>query len=270
MPIPGGGSTQAAEFNLAYAIDAGPQLSPRGRVVMSTLVAVELVDSRLLFESFRHGHQLHVNAAGETFVFDLNNSSKALAAALECTRRYVAGSRMVLGPFSPAQPALPQPQLPQGHEHRAEATTIVAHVLSSAGIAGFRVLPREQMLAALQQHDAIWLADGGLSGLLNIESSPSFSNAEQVATSLMAGDARTCRGAFASGRYPTEPETGSARLVTACSNTEKPSHVNYTIAPRLRGGFYVFAIVGSPEGVPAVQGADARLHQAALRTLNPR
>ena len=45
-----------------------------------------------------------------------------------------------------------------------------------------------------------------------------------------------------------EPETGSACLMTACSSTEKPSHVNYTIAPRLRGGFYVFATVGSPEG----------------------
>ena len=64
------------------------------------------------------------------------------------------------------------------------------------------------------------------------------------------------------------PETGSARLMTARSSTQKPSHVNYTIAPRLRGGFYVFAIVGSPEGASAVQGADARLDQAALRSLN--
>ena len=67
-----------------------------------------------------------------------------------------------------------------------------------------------------------------------------------------------------------EPETGSACLMTVCSSTEKPSHVNYTIAPRLRGGFYVFAIVGSPEGASAVQGADERLDQAALRSLNTR
>ena len=270
-------------FNLSYAIDNGPQIQARGQSLSNALVEVPLIDNRALFEMFRRGHRLIVQAAGEQFVFSLDNSAKVLAATLECTSRYVGGVPGLGNPsgvppanLSASNPwvAPPRASQPSGaviSEHRTEATIFVANVLSAAGISGFKVVPRDQIPATSQQHDAVWTADNGIFGLLNIETSPQFSSADQAGASLMALDAQNCKGAFASGRYPTEPKSASARMMTACTGAERPSQVNYTIIPRSRGGFYVFAVIGeSGDRAASAQEASVKLHNAALRSIGGR
>lgn len=160
------------------------------------------------------------------------------------------------------------PAPPPGSDHKAEAAIVLANVLTAVGVQGFRTVPNEQLAPALRRHDVVWLAEGGLVGLMNIETSSSFSNADQVAASLLAADSETCKGAFVGGRDRTVPATGSTRLLTACRSVEKPTEVDYTIVPRKRGGFYVFAVVGPPERAAMAQDWGARFHEAALRSLS--
>jgi hypothetical protein len=180
----------------------------------------------------------------------------------------------------PLLPILPFCLPPTGifpHFLQAKGSTspsgaLIANVLSAAGISGFRVIPREQIPADLKSNDAVWVADGGLVGTVSIVSQQGASSTEQLASYLMASDAQSCKGVFASGRYPTQQQSGSARLRTACDNSDnKAIEIDYTIALRPQGGFYVFALVATGgSGGQSVQQAGARLHEATLVSLSRR
>jgi hypothetical protein len=255
-----------AEYDLIYWIDAGPKLTARGRANNKALVEVPLIDSRSLFESFRRGYQLSVQAAGETFLFNLNSSGKALAATLDCTKRYLARSTgTASNPFATPPPA-PQGQVGMAESNaRTEATILIANILSAAGIPGFRVVPREKIPDDFKSYDAVWTTDDVI-GTVKIVSSQTVSSAEELATLVMASDAQTCKGVFASGRYPTQQKTGATRLRTGCSGSEHPIEVDYTIAPRAKGGFIVFGVLADEEKAQAGKEAGAKLHEAAVRT----
>jgi hypothetical protein len=148
---------------------------------------------------------------------------------------------------------------------KTEATILIANVLSAAGISGFRVIPREQIPADLKSNDAVWVADGGLVGTVRIVSQQGASSTEQLASYLMASDAQSCKGVFASGRYPTQQQSGSARLRTACDNSDnEATEIDYTIALRPQGGFYVFALVAR------AAAAASRCSKQAQGSMKPR
>jgi hypothetical protein len=328
---------RGSQHNLTYAIDAGAQVPAYGRAVLETLLEVELVDTRDLFERFRRGVRLNVQALGQRYVFNLANSSAALAATLDCTKKYAAAGG---GPRPYAQPGAPVPpgpsggpyggpygggpdrggpygggpygggpdrggpygggpygggpdrggpygggpygggpyggpdrgQPPPGSPNRAansaEAATLAQDVVASLGVPGFRVLTREQTPPALQKHDAIWTADGGITGIVNIE--VAVPGLDQVASALTAADQRNCQGAFASARYPTDPGVQGARLMTACTGSSNPTHVGYSITPRPRGGFYVFAVLGGEDRSTAVHETALKVHEAAVRSAGRR
>ena len=258
-----------SEYSVSYNIDRGPRFYARGRVINNNFVQADLADSRALFENFRRGSRLHVQAGGDAFVFNLTNSSRALAATLECTQRHIARSSSSGSPSAELSPT-PQGGGPQSGDFRSEAASIAANVVANANIAGFRILSRDQITTELQRFDAVWTADNGLVGTVTILTQQAGSGAEQVAASLMSADAQSCRGAFASGRYPTQTETGVARLTTACRGSANPSEVSYTIAPRPSGGFYVIGVTGNGNRPETVHDAGARVHEAALRSLGRR
>ncbi|KAB2919950.1 MAG: hypothetical protein F9K29_03585 [Hyphomicrobiaceae bacterium] len=264
--------TRGAEYNLYYYIDTGPGMSVRGRAVSSQLVEVVLTDSHTLFESFRRGYQLTVQAADDKFTFNLTNSSKALAATLECARRHVAPTQeAATNPFGPRQQPTPpdaKPSIAQS-DARAEAAVVVANVLSAAGLPGFRVLTYDETPADLRLHHAVWVSQN-LAGSLRIFPRDAAKNVEELASYVMARDAQDCKGVFASGRYPTSPETGAARLMTGCSSTNAPVDISYTIAPRAKGGFYLFATMGTGGNAEPVKDAGVKLHEAALKSVTGR
>jgi hypothetical protein len=93
-----------AQYDLTYSIDAGPKLPAPGQAVTTHMILIPLVDNSFLFEQFRRGYQLFLHVGGDTFTFNLNNSGKALAATLECTKRHVRAMGPTSPPSSPATP----------------------------------------------------------------------------------------------------------------------------------------------------------------------
>src|SRR5262249_4745977 len=149
-----------------------------------------------------------VYAAGETFGFNLNNSSKALAATLECTKRYMGRTTPQVAnnnPFRAPQPANTNGAREDRAEYRAEATVLLANILSAAGIVGFQVIPRDKIPSDLSRYDAVWTADNVI-GAVSIILPGAAKGPEDITSFLMTADAQSCKGVFASGRYPTQAD----------------------------------------------------------------
>lgn len=249
-------------FNLEYYIDTGHRTPVRATVTGTGLVQIPLPDSRSLFEQFRIGQVLYVYDGVETFRFKLTNSAKALGATLDCTSRYARG-----GQPAPSA-ALPPPQAAQGDaDFRTEATILAANTLSAAAIPGFRLIAREELSTANQRFHAAWTADGGLVGAITIVPLHSAASTDVVAASLLAYDAQECKGAFTSGRYPTQDQTGLGRLMTSCAGINNPYENQYTIARRSAGGFYVIAVTGPGQSSRTILDAGTKLHEIASRGL---
>jgi hypothetical protein len=122
-------------------------------------------------------------------------------------------------------------------------------------------LVREEIPPKSQGFDAVWLTNSGLMGTVNIVSPHKAANVEQVTGALMSLDAQRCKGAFASGRYPTSDASGIARMMTSCSDADE---VQYTIVRRPRGGFYVLGVSGEKHRSSAILEAGLKVHDAAL------
>jgi hypothetical protein len=253
--------TPGQMLNLAYYIDQGPHTRVQARVTDARMVSVPLANSQALFEEFRRGRKLFVQDSRETFAFNLTNSSKALAAILDCVQRFAGAAT------PPPGAALPPPRAPtpQDREYMAEAQNLAASVLSATGIPGFRVLSRDQTPAEARRFDAVWTADGGLLGMVTIVNPRGGSRVEEVVAALTALDSKDCRGAFSSGRYPTDEE-GVGRLVTLCSGAN-PLEVQYTVVRRRAGGFYVLGVTGRGVSSNVVLDAGTRLYDVALRSI---
>jgi len=257
--------TPGAKYTLTYYVDSGPHHTARGRALNKNLVQVPLLNSRTLFDSFRRGYRLYVRAAGQRFGFNLTNSSKVLAATLDCTRRYVARTHTTTNPFVAQAPRRSNDRTSE----RAEAAVLLANVLSAAGIQGFRILPANKLPAKLRSHDAVW-ASPDLLGTLRIISTTTAATPERLAALLMAADAQSCKGVFASGRYPVQEGSRTARLMTGCSGTTKPIEIHYTIMPRSKGGFYLFAVFGQKGHGDLARDFGTRLYDAAVKASRPR
>lgn len=255
-------------YPVQYQIDTGTVVSATAVALSPEMAAVDLLDSQSLFEAFRRGYQLKVGAAGETFVFNLTNSSKALAATINCTQRF-AEARSKTNPFestpSPAPASGERPAVDIAH--KAEATILIANVLSASGVQGFSIAEDK----VLEGYAVVWTAPGLLGGVQIMESA----TVDQAVAMLIISDTSTCKGTFASAKVPSD--TGNtARLRTACeevtaTGAKQGFQINYTILPRSKGGIYVLATsqgtaTGSDIGAnPEAEQASGQLYNASLK-----
>ena len=261
--------TPGSRFNIVYYIDSGQRTVTGASVTSAQLVVVPLADSKALFEDFRRGHKLTVEAANETIAFKLTNSATALAATMQCTQSHVAG-RQPDNPFTYRQPPAQgtpshSPAIGGNEAYRTEAAILIANTIAPVGLPGFRVLPRTEISSQDQRFDGVWVADGGLMGAVNIVAPQAGSKVDDVSAVLLAFDAQACKGAFTSGRYPTQDGIGIGRLMTACTEPTGSTEVQYTIAPRPSGGFYVLGVAGPGQNSPSILDAGKRIHEAASR-----
>lgn len=75
-------------YPVTMSIDGGQAILENAFAKNSQLATIELPNSMPLFDAFRHGYQLHVNAAGQAFFFNLNGSNAALTTLAQCVRSY--------------------------------------------------------------------------------------------------------------------------------------------------------------------------------------
>lgn len=243
-------------YSIKYVVDENPVLTMSAEAINKEMIIAQLLDSAKLFELFRRGRLLRVQAEGPVLQFNLDNTSQILKELLECARRYARGDTVAsTNPFEAAK----NPTQPTVALLRAEATAIVANVLSTAGVGNFTLAP--EIPERLSFLHAIWSAPGLLGGVQIIETeSPS-----SAAATRLAFDADKCAGTFASGKLPATG--GAVRLMTACSeNNKPPTRAEYTIVARPKGGVYIMLLIGT-DATSEVENYGTRLMDAAVKSI---
>jgi len=254
--------TQGQRYDIAFTVDEAPPIAARAIAIGPSQVEVPLADSTELFQRFRQGQQLRVAAAGQVLAFNLTGTSQVLPALLRCVQANLqpAGSTTVAAnPFAapaPANTAATPARQGRPAAYRAEAVSLVANILGSAGIVGFRVTEGDNGIV-----DAAWRADR-LFGMVRIEPKdpPAL-----ISAGMIAVDAAGCRSKFASGSIPGN-DNDPPRMFTKCGDGDQGFTVYYFILPRRAGGHYLIGTGSSGSDEPARQ-VESDIRQATLRVM---
>jgi hypothetical protein len=257
--------TQGQTYDIAFTVDQMSPLRARAVAVGPNLVEVPLADSTELFQRFRQGYQLRVAAAGQVFAFNLNGTSQVLPALLRCVQANLqpAGTTTVAAnPFAAAPaPANSTSQRSNGAgqerpaAYRAEALSLAANILGSAGIVGFQIAEGDNGFV-----DAAWRANR-LFGMVRIEPKepPAL-----ISAGMIAVDAAGCKSKFASGSIPASGNNDVPRMFTKCGDGDQGYTVFYFILPRKAGGHYLIGTGTSGAEEPARQ-VESDIRQATLK-----
>ncbi len=122
--------------------------------------------------------------------------------------------------------------------------------------------------AALASFTAVWRSDNAAGAVKIIAPGPEVSGVG-IASNLIAVDPRMCKGDFASARSRADIDNAVVfSAVLSCTESNEQRSAEYFITPRGKGGFVVFAVVGS-SAVGGNSGSDQRridlLTRAAAR-----
>jgi hypothetical protein len=250
--------TQGQSYDIAFTVDGASPIGARAIAIGPSQVEVPLADSTELFHRFRQGQQLRVAAAGQVLAFNLTGTSQVLPALLRCVQANLqpSGSTTVAtNPFAapaPANTAATPASQGRPAAYRAEAVSLAANILGSAGVVGFQIAEGGNGYA-----DAAWRTDR-LFGMVRIE--PKEPPALISATTI-AVDAAGCKSKFASGSIPGN-DSDPPRMFTKCGEGEQGFTVYYFILPRKAGGHYLIGTGGSDE--PARQ-VESDIRRATLK-----
>lgn len=157
------------------------------------------------------------------------------------------------------------PALGPTPESRKEATEIATDILRRANFT-YEFQKPEQLTGALRdKYDAVWRADGVL-GTLRILAGSRATSVEKVRGELIADDAISCKGKFASGAVPAMSGSKSQTIFTSCESDSNWS-VYYIAVPRRKGGIYLLGIAGTGEAAARLQNVANAYRTVALEVL---
>jgi len=144
--------------------------------------------------------------------------------------------------FSPAPPTA-EASPPAARPDREEVR-LAQDFFTTAQLPNARLILTDKP-AALARFTVVWRSDDAAGAVKIIAPGPDVSGIG-IASDLIAVDPRMCHGNFASARASTNVD-GSMVLsaVLSCTESNEERAAEYFIAPRRKGGFVVFAVVGS-------------------------
>lgn len=161
----------------------------------------------------------------------------------------------------PAQTPQNTPAVGPTDESRAEATTLATDILRRANFTHEFLTP-DKAPENLRKYDAVWRADGVLGTLRVLPAA----NADKVRGELIADDANSCKGKFASGALPGMSGSQSQTIFTSCEGQNNWA-VYYIAVPRRKGGLYLLGIAGTGEQAARMQAVANSYRTVALEVL---
>jgi hypothetical protein len=259
--------SKGATYDIAFTVDDMPPIAAKAYAISATHVSVVLQDSSELFARFRRGNVLLVAAADRVFSFNLTGTSQLLPVLLRCAMQN-GNPAIVTNPFEKSRPLVEKARpittrASDRSAERAEATTLAANLLSQAGIQGFVLLDKNELPTI--KADAKWRA-GNLFGTITVIPDLQPSQISDVPATLIAGDAKTCKGTFLSGAMQDEPKNSFARIFTTCNDGKDTTTVYYLAVPRKAGGAYIMTTATVGSEVPAKE-ADSNIRTAVYKVL---
>ena len=236
--------TPKAQIPIQMHFDGGSGFNVVGTVILPALVEVGMPDNSALINTFRRGLQMSAVAQNQLFAFDLNGTSRLMVQLVDCVRTELAletgqPSTPAAGPQSP--PLSPNPS----EETLLEETRLATNFLLAAQLPGAHLVGGTEIPVQLASYGAAWKAENAVGAVKIYLPKPQLTGLD-LASQVIAADAESCKGKFASGRYNELVDSDVVfRAVTACSDSEHETQAQYFIAPRHEGGFVAFSILST-------------------------
>ncbi|MGA7546720.1 MAG: hypothetical protein WBW08_13000, partial [Methyloceanibacter sp.] len=254
---------------VTLAIDKRAPIPAEAKVVDAHGILIPLENSGPVVDAMRHGELLTVDTQAGKFSFRLSGTRNAIALLAACVSDELEAEKAKEG--NSAFAALEAKQ-PSDTTHRlftgSEAALFTSHLLTSAGIANYTLIDPTQN--PMPNFDVVWTYANGIIGALAGYKDMGSVDLDEAATVVMADDAKSCKGDFASGKKQSEPADAVTvrRLFTSCRTGDQSVEIHYTLLKTESGHLIQIAHMSLGDATGDAATADsAFLQGAALQNL---
>jgi hypothetical protein len=251
-----------AQSPVQLRFDGGPVFNVVATALQPKLVKIPMPNNSRLINTFRYALQMTATAEGQSAPFALTNTSKLMPQLADCVRTSLA-----LEDRPSNTTLIPTP------DARLEETQLATNFLLAARLPGAQLLAPADVPVQLASYGAVWRADGFTGAVKIFPPQPKVQGLD-LASQIIASDAQSCKGKFASARYSELVDNDVVvRAVTSCLESERETEVQYFIAPHSGGGFVAFSVFVPTESGKEAMSSDQKVDlfkKAALTSVGKR
>lgn len=251
--------TNNQAFPIALTFDGQRPFNVQGVAVGESVVRVPMPADSALIAQFRKAKTMTAFTQGQLFQFKLDQTAVLLPTLANCVAVVKQQGIANAGDFSvklapkPVAAATPpvggslKPGLPQGlsSEMQIEAIELASNFILKTTLRNPRVLTRAETPVAVASTGAAWSSDEAV-GFVRIVPPSEGIKGLDVASAVVATDARDCKGKFASGRTSELVDSDVVfRGFSSCDDSDGARISQYFIVSRKKGGFVLFSVVSN-------------------------
>lgn len=249
-----------AQFPIVLTFDGRPPFNVVGKGISKNTVTVEMPINSSLIAQFRGAKTMSAFAEGNLFQFSLTGTSQVLPALVRCVKTINEGGLAAAGNFvvpnqkaAVVTSAAPQPGSslraeasgPTSPDLQIEAIELASNFILKASLKNAKVLPRAETPVSVAANGAAWRSDDAV-GFVRIVPAQEGTKGLDVASAVVASDAKDCKGKFASARNSELVDSEVVfRGMSSCEDSERTAVSEYFIVSRKKGGFVMFSVVAS-------------------------
>ncbi|WP_350333465.1 hypothetical protein [Coralliovum pocilloporae] len=286
---PGWTMTTGEKIALQYRIDRGPWQQGTAEAISPELARMAMPQGGYIITRFRRGRTLYVYDGTYNYQFRLTGTSRLMRRMARCVDTYAARygtGAPVVGSVAPGSAAdsgasasaTPEPE-PEEPPHagnsddpqlKIEAAQSLFNLMGRTGALTLQLQAEDQRTDDLKGYHAVAYSDARTM-TSHIRTAGSYASEQALLTDLISISAKGCEGDFSSGTG--RKTVGDKTLFTGhatCVAGDFELAQRYAIAPRGKGGVYMFSVAdsyvgeggGAPVSPPSEITADA-FNQAA-------
>jgi hypothetical protein len=265
--------TPGQGISVDISFDGGPAWNGMATALRKDLVSIPMDVNSALISAFRGSTRMIAQAQGQTFVFNLDGTSRLMPGLVQCVQTELAVERGEPPPAlaktpTPIKPAPLRPSAPQQPSADLElaATRIASNLLLQAQLPNARLLSKAETPEAIQRLGVAWKSDAGM-GAVELLAPTAARDPQQLASQLITADAAACKGDFASGRSSELIDnTVVAKAFTGCKTSSGSAAFRYFILHNEGSGYVVFALTaGNTEQQSSSPLSDTLFAPAAIK-----
>jgi hypothetical protein len=271
--------TPGASIPVTLQFDRRAPVELSGTATNAQLLLVAIPDDSHLIDTFRRSSQLSVIARERSFSLQLGGAAAVMSELTSCVRSSMALETPLPAapPAPPPAPALASPSpapappsLPAQNPAEPEEIRLARNFVSAAGLPNAHLIDTDKP-AALASFRAVWKSENTAGAVRIIPPGPEATGL-RIASELISVDPLLCKGNFSAARS-SEAIDGNIvfSAVLSCADALNERITQFFIAPRAKGGFAVFAVIGDyPDRAAATdrQKLDM-LNKAAIQAVGP-
>jgi hypothetical protein len=241
------GLKPGSDVPMEMVFDRNDTVRINAKAVQPQLVVVTMPANSDIVRAFRGAQFLEAGMLGARYTFRLTSTAEVMPALVDCVKAN-ANLKVAPGTPAPAQGGGTATAASADPAIQLEAVTLATNFLLKAQLPEPKVLSGSEAPASIGTNGVGWRARGA-TGVVRVLANPSQKDVD-VAAAVSAADARGCQGRFASGRTTDQIEGGAVlRRFSSCENGGDARYSEYYVLPRKQGGFVMFSVVTTGDGM---------------------